>query len=156
MFWISIKGLKVVLCKFFLLFNVMRFSYGSWFLLFHYSVTLWDNDTFIWIYSSYTVKEKLQRKRNAFPLKQWQCVISLASIYTTRFLSEQLLVIEPIHIWHMQIILHSPDFAGDKSIAFDSSVFWESCSSSRKVCSYWWRVYFVNQKLSDKEKIWMC
>ena len=94
----------------------MRFSYGSWFLLFHYSVTLWDNDTFIWIYSSYTVKEKLQRKRNAFPLKQWQCVISLASIYTTRFLSEQLLVIEPIHIWHMQIILHSPDFAGDKKV----------------------------------------
>ena len=124
--------------------SMFRFSYSSWFVLFHFSVTLWDNDTFIWIYSSYTVTEKLQRNRNAFPLKQWQCVISFASIYTTRFLPEQLLVIEPKHIWHMQIILHFPDCTGVKSIAFDSSVFWGSCSSSRKVFSYWWRVYFVN------------
>ena len=61
---------------------MFRFSYSSWFVLFHFSVTLWDNDTFIWIYSSYTVKEKLQRKRNAYPLKKWQCVLRIASIYT--------------------------------------------------------------------------
>ena len=30
----------------------------------------------------FTVKGKLQRKRNAFPLKQWQCVLRIASIYT--------------------------------------------------------------------------
>ena len=64
----------------------------------------------------FTVKGKLQRKRNAFPLKQWQCLLSFAptSLYSS---------ILPTHISHMQIILHFPDFAGDKSIAFDSSVF---------------------------------
>ena len=44
---------------------------------FSFSVTLlWDNDTQVF---EFTVKGKLPRKRNAFPLKQWQCVLSFAS-----------------------------------------------------------------------------
>ena len=78
----------------------------------------------------FTVKGKLQRKRNAFPLKQWQCVLRIASIYTfstlfnSRFPSSRTAAGNRAYT-RMTYANYSsfPDFAGDKSIAFHSSVF---------------------------------
>ena len=61
----------------------------------------------------FTVKEKLQRKRNAFPLKQWQCVLNFLSLSSTSF--------DYTHMTSYVNYPSVPDFAGDKSIAFDSS-----------------------------------
>ena len=41
--------------------SMFRFSYSSWFVVFHFSVSLWDNDTFIWIYSKRETAKKKKR-----------------------------------------------------------------------------------------------
>ena len=128
------------------------FSYSSWFVLFHFSVTLWDNDTFIWIYSKReTAKKKKRLSFKTMAMRAYkfrQETIPHSLLVSLNIIKHDVICLHRYDIHSMQIILHFTDFAGDKSIAFDSSVFLASLLLISNF-EYYTTVLLLFSKLKD-------